>query len=387
MQASLTPAAKCKVSNCPLNGEVGDLLLPLFFSKSLSTIRASRSNLTGNLPNLARLQVSYRAGSYTTYRSPLADVLQNLDLSANCIRTVKGLNIKSWLSLSGNTCVVDIPHGLLRQAVHEGIRLELTDVALTDAREATELLADGLVNRTDGLTITDAAGGFACYGLRSPELQVTPAHFLPGLLCGCQQGWQGTGTACKRCSKDQYNENFNQTKCTQCPTGSGTKDFGSVSQQVCQCVVGRTALSKREAVRSSFECGTPARRGQATDEEPVATRCKTCDKIHSACASARVQDPQRLLPVRSDEGSACQRVHGLQRPEAGPHQGFSEMPFVWWILHTHRCCSGSFLANTVRGLLLGCHCPALASSKGCARLTVCACLESRLNPFSSATAR
>ena len=209
-------------------------------SKALAKISARGSNLSGALPDLGRLSpVEVDGVGYSKYRTPLSKSLQVLDLSSNRIQGVEGLNAQSLLSLAGNANV-DITHGLLHKALQNGIRLDLTDVALTNAIEAKELLATKALNRTDALFITDANGGFSCYGLESAVLQLSPARFLPSTLCGCQPGWHGTGVDCKPCRKDSYSDEFNQTRCKQCPEGSVTPDSGAASLQGCQCEIGRT---------------------------------------------------------------------------------------------------------------------------------------------------
>ena len=209
-------------------------------SKALAKISARSSNLSGALPDLGDLSlVEVDGGRYGKYRTPLSNSLQVLDLSRNRIQRVEGLNAQSLLSLAGNANV-DITRGLLRAALQNGIRLDLTDVALTNVSEARKLLATKALSRTDGRTITDAKGGFSCYGLQSALLQVTPARFLPSTLCGCQPGWHGSGVDCKPCSKDHYSDEFNQTQCKLCPEGSVTPDSGAASLQGCQCEIGRT---------------------------------------------------------------------------------------------------------------------------------------------------
>ena len=209
-------------------------------SKALAKISARSSNLSGTLPDLGHLRlVDFDGIRYAKYETPLSKSLQVLDLSSNRIQRVEGLNAQSLLSLAGNANV-DITHGLLHQALQQGIRLDLTDVATTNVSEATELLATKALSRTDVRTITDAEGGFSCYGLQSAVLQVTPAQFLPSTLCGCQPGWHGTGLDCKPCRKDSYSDEFNQTQCKRCPEGSVTPDSGAASLQGCQCEIGRT---------------------------------------------------------------------------------------------------------------------------------------------------
>ena len=56
-------------------------------------------------------------------------------------------------------------------------------------------------------------------------LLVTPSRFLPDVLCGCQPGWHGRSTDCRRCGKDHYNAAFNQSECQKCPSGSSTQRF------------------------------------------------------------------------------------------------------------------------------------------------------------------
>ena len=223
-----------------MNGDVMDLILPLADCKSLAKVVASHANLTGDVLDLTRLPVEMDGESYVGAVVPLEGSLQALDLSGNRIRRIEALNAHSVLSLAGNARV-DVPHGMLRTAMRNGVRLDLTDVALVDASEAKELIAKGWLNTTERLTTTDAARGFACYGLPSAILQVTPSRFLPDVLCGCQAGWHGTSTDCQSCSEDHYNVAFNQTECQKCPAGSSTRGSeGSDSLQSCQCEVGRT---------------------------------------------------------------------------------------------------------------------------------------------------
>eukprot|EP00439_Symbiodinium_sp_Y106_P028524 s4933_g3.t1 len=237
----LLPAlAQLDVSGCPTKGDVMDLILLLAACKSLAKVAASHANLTGDMLDPTRLDVELNGRIFGRLFVPLAGALQAMDLSGNRIRRVEALNAHSMLSLADNDGPVDIAHGLLRKAMEDGIRLDLTDVALVDTTEARELIARGWLNATERLTTTDAARGFACYGLPSAILLVTPSRFLPDLLCGCQAGWHGTSTDCQICSEDQYNPTFNRSDCHKCPSGSGTRGLkGSDSLQSCQCEVGR----------------------------------------------------------------------------------------------------------------------------------------------------
>ncbi|CAE7840644.1 unnamed protein product [Symbiodinium sp. CCMP2592] len=237
---ALLPAlVELDVSSCPMNGDVMDLLLPLAACKSLGKVAASHANLTGDALDLTKLEVMMDNVSWAGIAAPLAGALQTLDLSGNSIRRIEALNANSVLYLADNGCV-DIPHGMLRKALEDGVRLDLTNVALVDTTEARDLIAKGWLNATERPTITDAARGFACYGLPSAVLQVTPSRFLPDVLCGCQPGWQGTSTDCHRCSEDQYNPTFDQSDCRKCPPGSSTQgSVGSDSLRSCRCEVGR----------------------------------------------------------------------------------------------------------------------------------------------------
>ena len=209
-------------------------------SKSLARVAAARANLTGDMPNLGSMHnVEVDHARYSNYSSPIVSSLQVLDLSQNNMSGVAGLNAKSFVSLSGNGRV-RIRHGLLQEALQQGTRLDLTDVDLADMSEPIELLAKGLLNSTDVLTFTDAKAGFSCYGIDSAWLQVTPSRFLPRLLCGCQPGRYGRSTHCEVCGNGTYNALFNQSQCVQCPLGSFTEYSGAVSQETCQCQVGRT---------------------------------------------------------------------------------------------------------------------------------------------------
>ena len=223
-----------------MNGDVSDLLVPLAFSAHLARIAAAGTNLSGSLPNLHDL-VGLRVDgiSYTVYNAaPLARALQVLDLAKNSLSEVKGLSAQAVLSLASNPSL-KIPESVFSAALEGQVQLDLTDTRIEDMAGARALYQKGAFTRTKQLTSSDFLHGFACYSLRPANVKVTPHLFLPEVLCGCLEGWMGTGSQCHRCLKGTYNTIFNRTDCLQCPLNSDSVE-GSTSRDSCKCKIGRT---------------------------------------------------------------------------------------------------------------------------------------------------
>ncbi|CAE7599876.1 inlA [Symbiodinium sp. CCMP2456] len=147
--AVLPALVELDVSGCPVNRDVMDLVVPLAACKSLAKVAASNAHLSGDLLDLTDLAVEIDGKSHSSVTAPLAGALQVLDLSGNLIHQVTAVNAHSVLSLADNGQAVEMPHGTLRKALEDGVRLDLTNVALVDDSEAKELIAKGSLNITE----------------------------------------------------------------------------------------------------------------------------------------------------------------------------------------------------------------------------------------------
>ena len=227
------------MSDCPLNGPVADLLLPLRASGHLARMVARRANLSGHLPDIACLREGRVDGVlYSSYCGlPLSTSLQTLDLSGNKITAVDALNVQASVSLADNQRMA-FAKGILEDALKHNLQLELTGTDVTHLEGISRLVVTGALNMTAQPTTINATGGYGCHDVASSSLKVSPHLFFPEGLCACLEGYQGQGTQCRQCTPGFFSEAFNST-CRPCP-GNSTSPRGAISVDSCQCDVGRT---------------------------------------------------------------------------------------------------------------------------------------------------
>ena len=220
------PKASCpaEVSNCPLDGDVQHLLVPLLVSEHLAQLRANAANLSGELMDIGN--------------APLMKSLQALELADNRITHIAGFNARVFVSLA-NGSDVSLDRRALLAAVKKNLQVDLTATRITNTEDITALFADGTLKATAQRTQTNLLGSFSCIEITSTSLRVSPPLFWPEGLCACNEGFQGSGTSCHKCERGRYNEDFNSS-CKPCPSNSSTMEAGTTSVNNCICQVGRT---------------------------------------------------------------------------------------------------------------------------------------------------
>lgn len=141
-----------QVSDCPLNGHVRDLVLPLAYCEHLASIMAVNCSLHGDFPNLDPLR-PMRSGNdlLTNFRSKLASSLEFLDLSDNNLTFIDSIPpyLRSFV-ISSNHQPLKFADGALTSALKNGIAIDFRGSTLHDAtrKEAQGLLRDEVIQRT-----------------------------------------------------------------------------------------------------------------------------------------------------------------------------------------------------------------------------------------------
>ncbi|CAK9047892.1 unnamed protein product [Durusdinium trenchii] len=254
------------LSRCPLNGNVNDLLAPLGGCGALARIKAEDCGLAGSIPSLILEQVWVGHRFHETWKSPLARSLQVLDVAANRLDFIEAIPSNVFaLILAGNP--LSFGDGVLHQAVTAGTFLDLENVSIKDHTEPLDLLARGLLQRTDERSSVSTARGYACYAITSKSLQVTPSVFLPQELCACLPGWEGHGTQCTRCPQNTFKNGYDGI-CQPCPKASNSEEGSTM----CHCTYGELLNEQGAPV-----CGCPM--GQALD----GGKCLPCHDYHLYC--------------------------------------------------------------------------------------------------------
>lgn len=218
-----------------MNGTVSDLLLPLARTP-LSKIVASRCNLHGDVPQLDAIK-SATIGSVTlaSWRSPLADTLQTIDLSNNYITALDTLPSTVRVDLHGNKVALNVGRKALLQAAR-GVELNLKRVNLSNPTEARELLSKE-ITLAEAWTLTKESEGYVCKDFVQDSIRVTPELFLPNEMCNCTKGYAGTGTNCSSCPADSFSAVIGSAKCEPCPQHASARK-GSTSVDACECSFG-----------------------------------------------------------------------------------------------------------------------------------------------------
>ncbi|CAJ1385946.1 unnamed protein product, partial [Effrenium voratum] len=302
-QTLLPSLMALEVSGCPLGGRLEDLLEPLAASPHLTKIKAERCNLTGTVVHLKYMEaVSLNDVVWSRWQTDLSKSLQILDVAYNNITEVQGLPAQVFNNLANNGLIRLAP-GLLTT----GQVVNLLGTSLADHSEVRKLLAKGQLKRTAEIRQTDEQRGFACYGIDSSVLQVSPELFLPERLCGCLAGWAGAGVSCQACPTGTFNAHFNSSVCTACPENS-TSTSGASSVDMCICDFGKVYSLGSASSESSYACGCP--KGQALYEGA----CVTCTQLHLNCS-----------------------VPGSLATSAPPLRGWARIEDEDSLVHTARC--------------------------------------------------
>ncbi|CAE7213477.1 ERL2, partial [Symbiodinium sp. CCMP2456] len=205
-----TGSLKPEVSGCPLNAMVEDFVWSLAQSDRLAKVTAARCNLTGTLPYFDEHALSVS--------------LQTLDLSENRITYVQGLVAGGLLSLANNPSISFAP-GVLANAIHRMVRIDLRGVRVTEAQvdnETTKLLA-----KLRGETLVQIDNGrLQCHKLSGTVLDVTPGRFLSDQFCSPSPGHARlaatdvTGHQCffpakERCNSTNSRSEWKQLGCAE----------------------------------------------------------------------------------------------------------------------------------------------------------------------------
>ncbi|CAE7307778.1 inlA, partial [Symbiodinium necroappetens] len=234
----LLPALMTLVSDCPLNGPVEDLLVPLAASGQLTRLLAKRANLSGHVPDIACLKGARVDGTiWAAYCGlPLSKSLQELDLSGNKISGADALQVQMYISLANNPPIT-FATGTLQSALKKNLQLDLSGTAITNSRDISRLFETGALRMTAQTTTTNATGGYSCHDVTPSSLRVSSHMFWPQGLCGCIAGYEGSGTDCSECANNTFNDAFNSS-CRRCPANS-TAGKGTASIDGCRCDPGR----------------------------------------------------------------------------------------------------------------------------------------------------
>ena len=311
-------AAWRKVSGCPLNGPVQDLLRPLAALGHLARLVATRAGLYGHVPDMDTLkEVVVNKRWYCTYSGlPLSRSLQTLQLADNNISSVEWL-AQTYTSLANNERL-SLAQGLLEEALSSGLQVDLTGTQSADGAELQRLISADVVSKTTQVTSTDSSRGYACYGLANSSVAISPAMFWPEGLCACLPGHEGRGATCTKCQRDTYNKHFN-TSCSPCPSNSSS-ERGASSIDSCQCAVGRTAWPisswQRGQVASMPLVGAfPAHKGAVIDTLSTTTSglaprsyAKPRSLLRRKTLAGFFQTPRERRPVAATRGRRSTRA-------------------------------------------------------------------------------
>ncbi|CAE7655427.1 inlA [Symbiodinium necroappetens] len=128
----LLPALMTLVSDCPLNGPVEDLLVPLAASGTLTRLLAKHANLSGHVPDIDCLKGARVDGkSWASYCGlPLSKTLQALDFSGNKISGADAVQVQMYISLANNPPIT-FATGTLQSALKKNLQLDLSGTAIT----------------------------------------------------------------------------------------------------------------------------------------------------------------------------------------------------------------------------------------------------------------
>ncbi|CAE7702076.1 inlA [Symbiodinium microadriaticum] len=252
------------VSDCPLNGPVEDLLVPLAASGQLTRLLAKHANLSGHVPDIACLKGARVDGQvYAEYCGlPLSKSLQALDLSGNKITGADALAVQTYISLANNPPIT-FATGALQSALKKKLQLDLSGAAITNMRDISRLFETGALRMTAQTTSTNVTGGYSCHDVTSSSLRMSSHLFWPQGLCGCIAGYEGSGTDCSECANNTFNDAFNSS-CRPCPANS-TAGKGTASIDGCRCDLGRM-------INGACQCDN----GKALSQ----SACEDCSELH-----------------------------------------------------------------------------------------------------------
>lgn len=249
-----------ELNHCPLHRELIDLLVPLRNSR-IAVLQAAASGLKGSLPDFQ---------SFT--RPRLKHTLVAMELASNDISSIDAIppNCRA-LNLANNHGKLSLNNGVLRQALKDGVRIDVRNMTLANQSEPKELLDENVIQKTRQKTMVNQEAGFECYDIATVSLQVSAHLFAPEDLCSCSPGWNGSGVSCAKCPQNFFKEE-GSTDCQPCPEGS-TSPSASTLQDACRCNIGELYDKA-----GTWTCGCPK------DYALLDEGCVKCGKLHLNCS-------------------------------------------------------------------------------------------------------
>eukprot|EP00435_Cladocopium_sp_Y103_P034553 s629_g8.t4 len=250
-----------ELSGSPLNCSVADLMVrALRLCRSLGSLKVARCGLHGRLPRLGRFAV--------------ARALASLDLEGNRVTIVTQLPLICQTVILADNQKLSFNPGVLKNALANGVFVDLHNVTFAKPAEVTDLL-DTTLKIGKYRTLVNEERGFACFNVASGvSLRLSPESFAPERLCSCMPGWIGSGTSCRKCPRNSFKEDYGLGACSPCPLNSSAP-AAARSYDSCQCDVG--VLFNQNG---TWRCGCPK------DYARLGKSCVKCDELHLDCSSA-----------------------------------------------------------------------------------------------------
>eukprot|EP00438_Fugacium_kawagutii_P028121 Skav229520 [mRNA] locus=scaffold887:77290:86147:+ [translate_table: standard] len=265
--AMLPRLSVLELNGCPLDGDVQDLLVPLYGSQALGAIEAAGCGLSGALTlNLKLENVVVDGFMRPEWDLPLAQSLKVLNLADNDISDIEAVPEQMRVLVLAENSALHFASGVMQEALTAE-----TVAGLFGIQEATELLKEGFLVKTDQISFMSPAGGYECHSIVSALLQVSPEKFLPDELCRCSAGFEGAGVQCHKCGQNTYSKG-NGSRCTPCPEGS-TAGEGEAS---CKCISGGKFSPDQSP---ACQCHRSHALNRSFDTEA----CVPCHKAHLTC--------------------------------------------------------------------------------------------------------
>eukprot|EP00438_Fugacium_kawagutii_P001126 Skav218117 [mRNA] locus=scaffold759:239295:250813:- [translate_table: standard] len=110
-----------ELSGCPLDGDIKDLLLPLFGCPALATIDAADCGLSGTLPNLKQAKnVKVDGDIDFEWSSFLAESLKVLNFGSNNISIIEGIPAQMKVIVLADNSAVDFASGVMKETLTAG---------------------------------------------------------------------------------------------------------------------------------------------------------------------------------------------------------------------------------------------------------------------------
>eukprot|EP00438_Fugacium_kawagutii_P001127 Skav218118 [mRNA] locus=scaffold759:258333:264065:- [translate_table: standard] len=109
-----------ELSGCPLDGDVKNLLLPLFGCPALATIDAASCGLSGTLTHLKLKMVQVNGRSSLGWTSLLSESLRLLNFASNNVSTIEGIPKQMKVIVLADNSAVDFATGVVKEALTAG---------------------------------------------------------------------------------------------------------------------------------------------------------------------------------------------------------------------------------------------------------------------------